>query len=176
EPDPSFDLNAAIAGYEIKRPFGASTVSKVTMETRRYEMAENDLGVESVLFRFDGAGDCTLTLVCKGAVHNIPFGLDHWKIGMTDRTLLFARSAYPNPMDVTPVRTAGICTWTADDKLSAYFLSMFNPGSSETFEFSFEGDELKMEIVPPTGTRFGPPGMAAAKTEPIILNGTKIKD
>lgn len=176
EPDPSFDLNAAIAGYKIKHPFGASTVSKVTMETRRYEMAENDLGVESVLFRFDGAGDCTLTLVCKGAVHNIPFGLDHWKIGMTDRTLLFARSAYPNPMDVTPVRTAGICTWTADDKLSAYFLSMFNPGSSETFEFSFEGDELKMEIVPPTGTRFGPPGMAAAKTEPIILNGTKIKD
>lgn len=176
KPDSSLDLKAAIADYKIKRPFEGTSVSKVTMNTRRYEMAENDLGVESVLFRFDGAGDCTLTLVCEGAIHNILFGLDDWKIGMTDRTLSFARTVYPNPMGVTPVRTAGICTWTTEDQLSAYYLSMFNPGSTETFRFSFEGDQLKMEIVPPTGARLGPPGMEPPKKQPIILTGTGIKD
>jgi CubicO group peptidase (beta-lactamase class C family) len=49
----SFDLKAAIAGYEIKRPFEGKSSTKVTMSTRRYQMEENAQGFRSILFRFD---------------------------------------------------------------------------------------------------------------------------
>ena len=87
-----------------------------------------------------------------------------------------ARTAYPNSMGVTPVHTAGICSWTNADQLSAFYLSMFNPGSEETFRFTFEGDKLKMEIVAPTGRRPGPPGMQQPEPVNLILTGTKMKD
>jgi hypothetical protein len=174
--DKSFDLKAAIAGYEIKRPFKGSSTSRVTMSTRRYQMDEDASGINSLLFRFDASGNCYLTFVTKSAIHNIPFGLDSWLIGMTDRTLSIARTVYPNKMGVTPVHTAGICTWTAPDQLSVYYLSMFNPGSTETFRFTFEGDQLKMEIIAPTGRRLGPPGMQQPEQRDIIFTGTKMKE
>ena len=43
----------------------------------------------------------TLTLESPSAVHNIPFGLDDWQMGSTDRTLMFSRSVYPNTMNMT---------------------------------------------------------------------------
>jgi hypothetical protein len=88
----------------------------------------------------------------------------------------FTGTVYPNPMGVTPVHTAGLCAWTADHPLSATYLSMFNPGSTETFRFTFEGDQLKMEVLAPTGRRMGPPGMQQTKPENLILTGTKIAD
>jgi CubicO group peptidase (beta-lactamase class C family) len=174
--DKSFDLNTEIAGYEIKRPFEAASTSKVTMSTRRYQMEENAPGIRSILFRFDASGNCYLTFVTASAIHNIPFGLDSWLLGMTDRTLSIARTVYPNTMGVTPVRTAGICTWTAADQLSAHYLSMFNPGSIETFQFKFEGDQLKMEIVAPSGRRLGPPGMRQPEPRNLIFTGMKMEN
>ncbi len=172
--DKSFDLKAAIAGYEIKRPFNTTTTTKVTMNTRRYKMDENPLGINSTLFRFDASGNCYLTFITGSAIHNIPFGLDSWLVGMTDRSLAIARTVYPNTMGVTPVRTAGICTWTAANQLSAFYLSMFNPGSTETFNFGFEGDQLKMEIIAPLGRRPGPPGMPQPAPANLILTGKKM--
>jgi hypothetical protein len=93
---------------------------------------------------------------------------------MTDRTLSIVRTVYPNSMGVTPVRTAGICTWTAGNQLSAYYLSMFNPGSAETFRFTFEGDKLKMEILVPPGRRMGPPGMPQPEPVNLFFTGTKL--
>jgi CubicO group peptidase (beta-lactamase class C family) len=174
--DKSFDLKAAIAGYEIKRPFDGTSTSKVTMSTRRYKMEENAPGIRSILFRFDASGNCYLTFITASAIHNIPFGLDGWLYGMTDRTLSIARSVYPNTMEVTPVHTAGICTWTATNQLSAYYLSMFNPGSNETFRFTFEGDQLKMEIMAPSRRSLGPPGMQQPESGNLIFTGTKMKD
>ncbi len=174
--DKSFDLNAAIADYAIRRPFEGTSTSKVTMSTRRYQMEDNAPGIRSTLFRFDSAGNCYLTFVTASAIHNIPFGLDSWLHGITDRTLSIARTVYPNTMGVTPVHTAGICTWTNADQLSAFYLSMFNPGSTETFRFTFEGDHLKMEIVAPSGRRLGPPGMQQPEPVNLILTGTKMKD
>jgi CubicO group peptidase (beta-lactamase class C family) len=174
--DKSFDLNATIAGYEIKHPFEGNRTSKVTMSARRYQMEENTSGIRSILFRFDASGNCYITFVTASAIHNIPFGLDSWLSGMTDRTLSIARTVYPNTMGVTPVRTAGICTWTDADQLSAYYLSMFNPGSTETFRFTFEGDQLKMEVVAPSGRRLGPPGMEQPEPRNLILTGIKMKD
>ena len=133
-------------------------------------------GIRNVLFRFDASGNCYLTFTTASAIHNIPFGLDSWLIGMTDRTLSMARTVYPNTMGVTPVRTAGICTWTSDNQLSAYYLSMFNPGSTETFRFTFEGEQLKMEIIAPTGRRMGSPGMQQPQASNLIFTGTKIKN
>jgi len=95
---------------------------------------------------------------------------------MTDRSLAIARTVYPNMMGVTPVRTAGICTWTATNQLSAYYLSMFNPGSTESFRFGFEGDQLKMEIVAPTGRRPGPPGTPQPEPVNLIFTGMKMKN
>ncbi len=172
----SFDLNAAIEGYETKRPFEGTSKSKITMSTRRYQMEENAPGIRSVLFRFDASGNCYLTFSTAGAVHNIPFGLDNWLHGMTDRSLSIARTVYPNTMGVTPVHTAGICTWKSPNQLSAYYLSMFNPGSDETFQFTFEGDQLKMEIIAPTRRRPGPPGMEQPVSGNLIFTGTEIKD
>jgi CubicO group peptidase (beta-lactamase class C family) len=174
--DKSFDLNAAIKGYEIKRPFESPGTSRVTMSTRRYQMEENAPDIRSLLFRFDASGNCYLTFITAGAIHNIPFGLDSWLYGMTDRNLSIARTVYPNTMGVTPVHTAGICTWAADNQLSAYYLSMFNPGSDETFRFTFEGDQLKMEIMAPSRRRLGPPGMQQPKPGNLIFTGTKMKD
>jgi len=172
----SFDLTAAIAGYKIRLPFEGTSTSKVTMSTRRYRMDENATGIRSVLFRFDASGNCYLTFVSPGAIHNIPFGLDNWMIGMTDRSLSIARMVYPNTMGVTPVHTAGICSWTGDNQLSAYYLSMFNPGSDETFRFTFEGEQLKVEIMAPSRRRLGPPGMQQPKPGNLIFTGTKIND
>ena len=132
-----------------------------------------DSGINSVLFRFDEAGNCYLTIVTTGAVHNIPFGLDSWAYGMTDRTLSMSGGVYPNKMGVTPVNTAGICSWTAAETLSAHYISMFNPGSAETFRFTFSKDQLNMEIVAPSARRLGPPGMSQPKPENIVLLGTK---
>jgi hypothetical protein len=174
--DKAFDLSAEIADYELKRPFETSTASKVTMSTRRYEMDDNGPGIRNVLFRFDASGNCYVTFVTASAIHNIPFGLDSWLHGMTDRTLSFGGTVYPNSMGVTPVHTAGICTWTAEDQLSAYYLSMFNPGSTDTFKFTFEGDQLKMEIAAPTGRRMGPPGMQRQQQANLVFTGTRIQD
>jgi hypothetical protein len=180
--DKSFDLNAAIAGYAIKRPFEGNSTAKVTMSTRRFQLDENPAGIRNVLFRFDASGNCYLTLITPTAIHNIPFGLDNWLIGMTDRSLSVARTVYPNAMGVSPVRIAGMCTWTAANQLSDYYLSMFNPGSTETFKFTFEGDQLKMEIVAPPVQRRPQgakgPQTAIPPTEPknIVFTGTKMKD
>lgn len=176
EANKSFDLGTAIADYEIKRPFKGAGVNKVTMSTSRYQMEENQHGLESVLFRFDSYGNCYLTFVTAGAIHNIPFGLDTWMHGMTDRTLSFSGTVYPNPMSVTPVNTAGICSWTAENQLSLYYLSMFNPGSTETIQFTFEGDNLNMEIVAVTRRRMGPPGMQQPDPNNIIFTGTRVID
>ncbi|MBN2591186.1 MAG: serine hydrolase [Sedimentisphaerales bacterium] len=176
KPDKSFDLNSRIADYEIKRPFEGTTSNKVTMSTQRYQMDENTKGINNVLFRFDASGNCYLTFVTDSAIHNIPFGLDNWLIGKTDRTLSIARTVYPNQMGVTPVDTAGICTWTSENELSVYYLSMFNPGSTDTFKFSFDDDKLKMEVVAPTGRRMGPPGMQQPQQTNLIFTGTKMLD
>jgi hypothetical protein len=74
-------------------------------------------------------------------------------------------------MGVTPVNTAGICTWTSANQLSAYYLSMFNPGAAETFRFTFEEGQLKMEIVPPVGRRMGPPGATQPPANNLIITG-----
>ncbi|MBN2637148.1 MAG: serine hydrolase [Prolixibacteraceae bacterium] len=172
----TLNLKEEIAGYEIKRPFDTHSVANVSMETRRFEMADNSAGVKNVLFRFDASGNCYITFITPTAIHNIPFGLDSWLHGMTDRTLLTARTVYPNQMGVTPVRTAGICKWTDENQLSAYYLSMFNPGSEETMQFTFEGDELKMEIIAPTGRRMGPPGMPQPEPVNLVFTGKKMTD
>ncbi|MFH0841504.1 MAG: serine hydrolase [Bacteroidota bacterium] len=174
--DKSFDLNAEIAGYESKRPFGGKSTFKVTMSSRRYQMDENLSGIRSVLLRFDNSGNTYLTLITAGAIHNIPFGLDRWLYGITDRTLSFSRSVYSNTMGVTPMNTAGICTWTNENQLSAYYLSMFNPGSAENFRFIFDGDRLEMEIIAPTIRFQGPQGMLQPEPTNIILKGNRIKD
>jgi len=84
-------------------------------------------------------------------------------------------------MGVTPVRTAGIFTWTTANQLSAYYLSMFNPGSTETFRFTFEGDQLKLEVVAPPAQRRpqgaqGPQNIQQSEPRNLIFTGTKMKD
>ena len=117
----------------------------------------------------------TLTLESPSAIHNIPFGLDDWLMGSTDRTLMFSRSVYPNTMNTTPVTTAGWCSWTAGDVLEAYYLSLFNGGASERFRFSFgpDRDELTITIVGPA--QRGRPGAAPAASQDITLTASRIK-
>ncbi|WP_162623211.1 serine hydrolase domain-containing protein [Confluentibacter sediminis] len=175
EADPAFDLEAEIADYEIKKPFEEATATKVTMETRRYKMEDNSSNIQTVLFRFDVEGHCYLTLVTPSAIHNIPFGLDTWIYGETDRTFSFTKTVYPNSMGVTPVKTAGIYTWTASNKLSAYYQSFFNPGTNETFHFTFEDENITMEIEAPASLP-GPPDRQKVPMNNIVLKGIKLTD
>lgn len=139
-------------------------------------MDDNATGIRSVMFRFDSFGNCYLTFVTAGAVHNLPFGLDCWLYGTTDRTLSASGTVYPNKMGVTPFHTAGICTWTAPDQLSTHCLSMFNPGTEENFIFTFKDDQLIMEIAPPSRPRMAPPGTGQQEPIKTLLTGTKIID
>jgi hypothetical protein len=174
--DKSLNLNKVLEGYKIKLPFEITNNAKVAMSTRRYQMNENSAGIRNVLFRFDSFGNCYFTFITSTAIHNIPFGLNNWLHGITDRTLSMTRGGYPNTMAVTPVNIAGIFTWRSENQLSAYYLSMFNPGSAETFQFTFDGDQLKMEIIAPTGRRLGPPGMQQTEQQNIVATGIKMKD
>src|SRR5574344_39290 len=49
-------------------------------------------------------------------------------------------------MGVTPYQTAASCSWTGKGELSAYCLSLFNVGTSETFVFNFDGDNLILDV------------------------------
>lgn len=173
KPAKNFDLKAAIAGYELDKPFETSNSNspKNISCTRQYIMQQNNMGIEQVDFRFDAAGNCYLTIETAASIHNIPFGLGNWLIGATDRKMSFSRIVYPNPMNTTPATTAGICTWNSANELSANYISMFNVGASETFRFVFEDNQLKMTIVAPQmPQRQGAPQTANASRD-IVLRG-----
>ncbi|MBO4757258.1 MAG: serine hydrolase [Bacteroidales bacterium] len=179
KPNKSFDLDAAIKDYALKRPFPATRMQpSVVSRTLRYKMHQNTYGITGIAFRFDAAGDMYLTLETGSAIHNIPFGLDCWKMGATDRTLMFGGTVYANTMGVTPMTTAGYCSWTAPDELSAYYLSLFNNGCQENFRFAFsEGfDELTVTIVgPQPRTRPGAAPAAPAASRDIVMTASRIK-
>ena len=140
------NLEQAISGYALKKPFEPS-VAQAKAQTRKYRMFQNQYGIEKVCFRFDADGNCQLTLETAASTTNLDFGLGDWKIRQTDRKMALVRSSYPNTQDVTPYYSAGICSWTAKDQLSAQSLSFFNAGTTESFRFTFDGDNLKMELV-----------------------------
>ncbi len=50
------------------------------------------------------------------------------------------------------------------------------PGSTETFQFTFEDNQLIMEIVAPTGGRIGPPGMTQQQSRNLNFTGTQKTD
>lgn len=146
KPNRTFSLTEAIKDYAYPLPYendGAGYALKNC--TRIYNIFQNDLGITKVSLRFDGEGDCTLTLETATAVYNHPYGLGKWEIGSTDRRLPQTFS-YPNSMGVTPVRTAGRCAWTGPSVLSATMISMFNVGSTETMVIEMRGDSLKLSV------------------------------
>ena len=171
-------LDAAIKDYALKRPYPATRMQpSVVSRTLRYKMHQNAYGITGIAFRFDAAGDMYMTLETGSAIHNIPFGLDDWRMGSTDRTLLFGGTVYANSMNTTPMTTAGWCTWTTPDELGAYYLSLFNNGCQERFRFSFspDRDELTVTVVAPQPRRFqGNPAPAPA-TRDITLTASRIK-
>ncbi|MBO7371964.1 MAG: hypothetical protein J6U34_05590, partial [Bacteroidales bacterium] len=136
-----------------------------------------DYGLKNISFRFDAAGNMTLTLETGEAIHNIPFGLDSWQMGSTDRTLLFGGTVYANTMNTTPMTTAGWCSWTGTDELGAYYLSLFNNGCQERFAFNFspDRDELTITIVAPEPRRFQGNPAPAPSTRNITLTASRIK-
>ena len=140
------NLEQAISGYALKKPFEPS-VAQAKSETRKYRMYQNAYGIEKVSFRFDASGNCQLTLETAANNTNLDFGLTDWKLRQTDRKMALTRSSYPNTQDVTPYYSAGMCSWTAKDQLSAQSLSFFNAGATENFRFTFDGEKLKMEIL-----------------------------
>lgn len=145
KPVKGFDLESRIRHLVLAKPFKESNKPLVSC-TRRYEMAQNSLGISRIGLRFDAEGNTYLTIEGQGSISNIPFGISDWKIGQTDRTMMLSRSAYPNTMGITPYNTAGMCAWTSYNVLEAEYLSLFNPGMKEDFKFTFSGDTLKLEV------------------------------
>lgn len=175
KPNKGFDLNAAIADYELRKPFPVTRQQPtVTGRTLRYKMHQNAYGITGIAFRFDAAGNMYLTLESGTAVHNIPFGLDDWLIGSTDRSLMFGGFGYPNTMWATPVTTAGICSWVGRE-LNASYLSFFNNGAKETFRFGFSDDfdELTVTIVGPQART--QPGAPAPASRDIVMTASRIR-
>lgn len=146
KPDKTFNLESAIKDYAYPVPYVAAGEENALKNcTRIFSLYQNELGLSKVSLRFDGEGNCTVTLETATAIHNSPYGLGKWLIGSTDRKLPQTFS-YPNPMDVTPVRTAGWCAWLEPDVLSATLMSMFNVGSTETMVFDMNGGSLTMTV------------------------------
>ena len=176
KPTKGFDLESAIGGYALKRPFPLTRqVPGAVSRTLRYRMHQNAYGLKGIAFRFDAAGNMYLTLETAEAVHNIPFGLDDWKIGSTDRTLMFGSTGYPNTMWASPVTTAGYCSWLDKDELDACYLSFFNVGAREQFRFRFseDKDELTITVVgPQPRARQGAPAPAPQE---IVMTASRIK-
>lgn len=139
------DLRKETEGYALDKPL-SPTSFYVKSRTLRYRIFHNEYGISAIALRFDAEGNCTLTLEENAAVHNIPFGINDWAMGMTDRRIAFQGMVYANTMDTTPARTAGICSWTSDNELQLYYLSMANVGASETFVLNFDGDNLEFTI------------------------------
>ena len=176
KPNKDFDLNAAIAGYALRRPFPVTrTGPSVLSRTLRYRMHQNSYGLTGISFRFDATGNMYLTLETAFAVHNIPFGFNDWLMGETDRTFFFGGTVYANTMGTTPVTTAGYCAWADTFELDAYYLSLFNNGCQESFRFNFsEGfDELTVTVVAPQ--QRARPGAAPAPSRDIVLTASRIK-
>lgn len=145
KPVKGFDMESRIGHLELAKPY-QHTEKPLTSCTRRYEMAQNQLGISRIGLRFDADGNCYLTIEGLGSISNIPFGIREWKIGQTDRTMMLSRSAYPNTMGITPYNTAGMCSWSSENVLEAEYISLFNPGMKEDFKFTFTGDTLKLEV------------------------------
>ena len=158
------NLEQELSGYALKKPF-ESSVAQAKAETRKYRMYQNAYGIEKVCFRFDANGNCQLTLETAASTTNIDFGLGDWKLRQTDRKMALVRSSYPNTQDVTPYYSAGICSWTGKDELSAQSLSFFNAGTTENFRFTFDGDKFKMEII----------GGAGPNASNAVLEGVNCK-
>ena len=176
KPNKDFDLNAAIAGYALRRPFPVTrTGPSVISRTLRYRMHQNSYGLTGISFRFDASGNMYLTLETAFAVHNIPFGFNDWLMGETDRTFFFGGTVYANTMGTTPVTTAGYCAWADALELDAFYLSLFNNGCQESFRFSFsEGfDGLTVTVVAPQ--QRARPGAAPAPSRDIVLTASRIK-
>jgi len=176
KPSKDFDLNAAIAGYALRRPFPVTRIGpSVLSRTLRYRMHQNSYGLTGISFRFDASGNMYLTLETAFAVHNIPFGFNDWLMGETDRKFFFGGTVYANTMGTTPVTTAGYCVWADAFELDAYYLSLFNNGCQESFRFNFsEGfDELTVTMVAPQ--QRARPGAAPAPSRDIVLTASRIK-
>lgn len=165
----AFSLSDAISGYALRMPFGeVCQEPQVRSRTMRFRMHHNAYGIETVDFRFDKDGNFYLTLEGQSSTTNIPFGYGTWKISSTDRKMPHARAVYTNMMGVTGYQTAGTAAWTAENELSAYYLSMFNVGTCETFVFRMDGDAISMSIK-------GAAGRGPAPAD-IVLTGTAIKE
>lgn len=179
----SIDLEKELSGFVLKVPFEKGDDSAVVRTSAsRYAVHQNQYGIKYIDTRFDKDGNFFLTIEGDAYTTNIPFGLNDWKMGQTDRKSAFGRAIYTNMMGVTNYDTAGYCTWTAKGELSAYCLSMFNINTNETFRFSFDGDNIKMSIVaPPAPTvdraKLGIPGSmngpANNGTADIVITGTR---
>lgn len=154
------DLSAQIEGYKLAKPL-PSTTCIITSKTLRYKMFHNEYGISDLALRFDAEGNCMLTIEEAAAIHNIPFGIFDWKMGMTDRRNPFQGMVYANTMSTTPARTAGICSWTSTSELKTFYLSMFNVGTVENFIFNFDGDSIAFTI--------------KGRTKDIVLRGTRQK-
>jgi len=154
--DKTFNLEEAIGGYALKVPFEAGQPEWAKKScTARYKLHYNRLGFEGMAFRFDASGNCYMTLESASSINNIPFGLDNWKYGSTDRRIITSRVVYPNTMGVTSYETAGYCSWASKNVLQAYCLSMFNVGAADTFKIIFDGDNVTVNVgdVTITGTK-----------------------
>ena len=147
-----FNLEERLAAYELKKPFKPQPESALKGCARKYRLFTNNLGLEAVALRFDKEGNVYVTLESASSISNLSFGISDWMIGHSDRKMAFSRAVYPNTMDITPYRVAGLAAWESGNVLRACSLSMFNVATSEHFRFIFDGDKLKMEIPGPGQT------------------------
>lgn len=146
KPNKTFSLESAIKDYAYPVPYESVGEQYALRNcTKIYDLCQNDSGYSKVSLRFDGEGNCTVTLETSTAIHNHQYGLGKWVMGSTDRRISQSFS-YPNPMDVTAVRTAGRCAWLEPSVLSVTLMSMFNVGSTETIVFDLKSDRLTMTI------------------------------
>jgi CubicO group peptidase (beta-lactamase class C family) len=135
-------LNSRTSSLQIKHPF--LTPEEVTYPketTLSYRMEPNDLGVREATFRFDGQGNCTLSLLNETGTYDFSFGQDSWSYGETQKPGPYYLNLRRNPAGMPPFRVAGFAAWTQAEQLSLRLLYL-NDSRYETWVCDFKDSQV----------------------------------
>lgn len=143
DPAASERLAQRLPALAVKAPEGEvqPPADPAKIDGRRYQIAENPLGVRSMAFSFDEGG-CTLEIDHQRGLDRIPCGYAEWRAGKT---------AVMDPHET--LETASAARWQAENRLVLTVRLVETP-YIRTLACDFDGDRLAVATV--WNVSFGP--------------------
>jgi CubicO group peptidase (beta-lactamase class C family) len=141
------ELSSMLSSLAVPDPFRTpEELEDIPRNTvRSYTVEPNDRGLQSLSFAFGESGDIRLTLTADSASFELPFGLDNWQYGETEKESPYFHNPRKNPEGMSPFATAGYGSWTAKDELRLRLLYV-EDYQEETYTCRFEGDRVEVGV------------------------------